>query len=167
MDMARVGLALYGLTAFDTSDCPTLRPVMSLKSVISHIKTLRTGESVSYGRRFTAQEDMRVATVPVGYADGLVRSTADSEYTLKISGKPAKILGRICMDQLLLDVSNIECQVGDTVTIFDGESPYTANDLARANGTIAYEILCSVGKRVPRAFIKDGHIVDWSDAIYQ
>ena len=71
------------------------------------------------------------------------------------------------MDQLLLDVTDIECQVGDIVTIFDSDSPCTANDLARANGTIAYEVLCSVGKRVPRAFIKDGNIVDWNDAIYQ
>lgn len=168
MDMARIGLALYGLTLSDSqTKFPELRPVMSLKSVISHIKTLKTGESVSYGRKFTADKNMRVATVPVGYADGLLRSTADSSYTLKISDKSAKILGRICMDQLILDVSDIDCKVGDTVTIFDSSSEHTATDLAQANGTIPYEIICSVGKRVPRAFIKDGNIVDWSDAIYE
>ena len=168
MDMARIGLSLYGLTLEDDSvDFPELRPVMSLKSVISHIKTLQAGESVSYGRKFTAQKEMRVATVPVGYADGLLRSTANSQYTLKISETPAKILGRICMDQLMLDVTDIHCKVGDIVTIFDGKSPHTASDLAEANGTIPYEIICSVGKRVPRAFIKDGNIIDWSDAIYQ
>ena len=168
MDMARIGLSLYGLTLKDADvDIPDLRPVMSLKSVISHVKTLKKGESVSYGRKFTASKDMRVATVPVGYADGLMRSTADSAYTLKIFDTPAKILGRICMDQLLLDVTDIDCAVGDVVTIFDGKSPHTASDLAEANGTIPYEIICSVGKRVPRAFIKDGNIVDWSDAIYQ
>ena len=166
MDMVRVGLALYGLTSFDAST-PELRPVMSLKSVVTHIKDLRAGESVSYGKIFTAQKDMRVATVPVGYADGFMRSTASSDYTLKVLGKPARILGRICMDQLILDVSDIDCQVGDIVTIFDGEAPHTANDLARANNTIPYEILCSVGKRVPRAFVRSSAIVDWYDSLYQ
>ena len=165
MDMVRIGLALYGITPFD---CDTsLRPVMSLKSVVSHTKVLKEGESVSYGKTFTAERDMRVATVPVGYADGFMRSTSNSAYTLKISGKTCKILGRICMDQLIIDVSDIDCAVGDTVTIFDSKEPHTASDLAKANDTIAYEILCSVGKRVPRAFVRNGNIVDWSDAIYQ
>lgn len=166
MDMVRVGIALYGLTSFNTK-APTLKPVMSLKSVVSHVKVLKAGESVSYGRRFTAEHDMRVATVPVGYADGFMRSTSKSSYTLKVNGKNAKILGSICMDQLILDVSDIECKTGDTVTIFGGNTPHTASDLALANGTIPYEILCSVGKRVPRAFLKDGKIVDWSDDIYE
>ena len=166
MDMVRIGLALYGLTSFDI-EAPVLRPVMCLKSVVSHVKVLKAGESVSYGRRFTAQKDMRVATVPVGYADGFMRSTSNSHYTLRIGDKSAKILGSICMDQLILDVSYIDCTVGDTVTIFDDTTPHTAADLARANGTIPYEILCSVGKRVPRAFIRDSKIIDWSDDIYE
>ncbi len=166
MDMVRIGIALFGLTSFDIKT-PELRPVMSLKSVVSHVKVLKAGESVSYGRRFTAKKDMRVATVPVGYADGFMRSTSKSDYTLKIGEKYAKILGSICMDQLILDVSDIDCQIGDTVTVFDGSAPHTAVDLARANGTIPYEILCSVGKRVPRAFVKDAKIVDWSDDIYE
>ena len=166
MDMVRIGIALFGLTSFDIKT-PELRPVMSLKSVVSHVKVLKAGESVSYGRRFTAKKDMKVATVPVGYADGFMRSTSSSNYTLKIGEKCAKILGSICMDQLILDVSDIECQIGDTVTIFDASAPHTASDLARANGTIPYEILCSVGKRVPRAFVKDAKIVDWSDDIYE
>ena len=166
MDMVRIGLALYGLTSFDL-EAPKLKPVMCLKSVVSHIKVLNAGESVSYGRRFTANKDMRVATVPVGYADGFMRSTSKSDYTLKIGDKSAKILGSICMDQLVLDASDIECKVGDTVTIFDGSTPHTATDLARANDTIPYEILCSVGKRVPRAFVRNSKIIDWSDDIYE
>ena len=168
LDMVRVGLALYGLTPFESSQSlPSLRPAMSLRSVISHVKLLRRGESVSYGRTFKAEKDMRVATVPVGYADGLMRSTADSHYTLKIGNKCAPILGRICMDQLLLDVSDIDCQVGDIVTIFDGEKDHTATALASANGTIPYEVLCSVGKRVPRAFVRGSEIIEWSDEIYE
>ncbi len=168
LDMVRVGLALYGLTPFECSnDLPYLRPAMNLRSVISHVKTLKRGESVSYGRIFTANKDMRVATVPVGYADGLMRSTADTDYTLKIDDKCAPILGRICMDQLLLDVSDIDCKVGDIVTIFDGEEKHTATALANANGTIPYEVLCSVGKRVPRAFVRDSRIIEWSDEIYE
>lgn len=166
MDMVRIGIALYGLTSFDIS-YPELKPVMSLKSVVSHVKTLKAGESVSYGRKFTATKDIRVATVPIGYADGFMRSTGKSDYTLKIGEKSAKILGSVCMDQLVVDAGDIECEIGDTVTVFDGNKPHTANDLALANGTIPYEILCSVGKRVPRAFIKNGKIVDWSDVIYE
>ncbi len=169
LDMVRVGLALYGLTPFESTKkaLPSLRPAMSLCSVISHVKILKKGESVSYGRKFTAQRDMRVATVPVGYADGLMRSTADSNYTLKIGEKCAPILGRICMDQLLLDVSDIDCKVGDTVTVFDGEEKHTATALANANGTIPYEVLCSVGKRVPRAYVRGSKIIEWNDEIYE
>lgn len=169
LDMVRVGLALYGLTPFEScGKTPlSLRPAMSLRSVISHVKALKRGESVSYGRRFIADRDMRVATVPVGYADGLMRSTADTDYTLKIGDKSARILGRICMDQLLLDVSDIDCKVGDTVTVFDGEKNHSATALATANGTIPYEVLCSVGKRVPRAFVKGSEIIEWSDEIYE
>lgn len=166
MDMVRLGIALYGFDPFD-SNTTDLRPVMRLNTVISHIKTLHAGESVSYGRRFTADKEMRVATVPVGYADGLFRSTSWGGYTFKIGDKPARILGTVCMDQLMLDVSDISCKVGDTVTIFDGTAPHTANDLARANGTIPYEVLCAVGKRVPRAFVKNGQIIDWNDELYE
>ena len=166
MDMVRLGIALYGLTSFDIKS-PTLKPVMSLKSVVSHVKTLKAGESVSYGRSFTAEKDMKVATVPIGYADGFMRSTSQSGYTLKIDGKPVRILGRICMDQLVVDATDVDCKMGDTVTVFDGIEPHTANDLALSNGTIPYEILCSVGKRVPRAFIKNGKIIDWNDVIYE
>ena len=167
LDMVRVGLALYGLTPFECPLLPSLRPAMSLRSVISHVKTLKCGESVSYGRKFTATKNMRVATVPVGYADGFMRSTADSNYTLKVGEKCAPILGRICMDQLLLDVTNIDCKVGDTVTIFDGDEAHNATALASANGTIPYEVLCSVGKRVPRAFVRNSTIIEWSDEIYE
>ncbi len=167
LDMVRAGIILYGLSSCENdADELELLPVMSMRSVISHIKELKAGESVSYGRIFTAQHDMRVATVPVGYADGLFRSTASSDYTLQVRGKDAPIIGRICMDQLMLDVSNIACEVGDTVTVFGKEKGHTAKDLAFANQTIPYEVICSVGKRVPRAFVKNGKIIGWSDAIY-
>ncbi len=166
LDMVRAGLILYGLTpSQNASDVEGLRPAMKLLSVISHVKELRAGETVSYGRTFTSPCDMRVATVPAGYADGLPRATAKSDYRLSVRGKEAEILGRICMDQLMLDVSEIDCKVGDIVTIFGDKAPYTADELALANDTINYEIICGIGERVPRAYVRKGKIVDWSDSI--
>ncbi len=166
LDMVRAGLVLYGLTpSQNAQDVEALRPAMKLLSVISHIKELKAGETVSYGRTFTAPSDMRVATVPAGYADGLPRATAGSGYKLSVGGKEAQILGRVCMDQLMLDVSNINCNVGDIVTIFGDKAPFSADILARANDTINYEIVCGIGERVPRAYVRGRKIVDWSDSI--
>ena len=166
LDMVRAGLVLYGLSpSQNAEDIVSLRPAMSLLSVISHIKELKKGETVSYGRTFTAPRDMRVATVPAGYADGLPRATAASGYKLSVGGKETEILGRICMDQLMIDVSDIKCRVGDIVTIFDDSAPCSAYELATANDTINYEIVCGIGERVPRAYVRSGRIVDWSDSI--
>ena len=166
LDMVRAGLVLYGLAPSQSvSDAEGLRPAMKLLSVISHVKELKAGETVSYGRTFTAPRDMRVATVPAGYADGLPRSTAASGYRLSVGGKEAEILGRICMDQLMLDVSEIKCKVGDIVTIFGEDAPNSAYELAAANDTINYEIVCGIGERVPRAYVRNGRIIDWNDSI--
>lgn len=166
LDMVRAGLILYGLApSQNADDAKGLRPAMKLLSVVSHIKELKAGETVSYGRTFTAPHDMRVATVPAGYADGLMRETATSGYKLLVNGTPAPILGRICMDQLMLDVSDIRCKVGDIVTVFGDASPCTADELAAANDTINYEIICAVGERVPRAYVRGGRIIDWKDSI--
>jgi len=159
LDMVRVGLALYGISPTESQNALDLKPAMKLCSVISHKKTLKTGESVSYGRTFTAPHDMTIATVPIGYADGLFRATGESGYRLMVSGKPAAILGRICMDQLMIDVSDIDCSLGDAVTIFGEEEPFTAASLAFSIGTIPYEVICSVGARVPRVFIQNGKII--------
>lgn len=165
MNAVRIGIALYGLSPSAQSlKGVTLKPVMALKTVVSQVKTLRRGEAVSYGCDFVADREMRVATVPLGYADGLWRSNGNGALKLWIKNTPAPIIGRICMDQLMLDVSLAEnVAIGDEVTVFGAESTEnTADTLALLNNTINYEIVCAVGKRVPRVFIKDGK----TDGIY-
>jgi alanine racemase len=154
-------LILYGLTPSDEVGCnDEFKAVMSLKSVVSHIKEIGIGDTVSYGCDFVADRTMRIATVPMGYADGFERSNAKNNVFLTVKGKKAPIIGRICMDQLMLDVTGIEdVKLGDEVTVFgNGENCNSADDIASANGTINYEVVCSVGKRVPRVFVKDGKI---------
>lgn len=161
LDMVRVGIILYGLLpSHAMKNVPLLKPVMSLKTLISHVKTIDKGATVSYGCDFVAERQMKIATVPMGYADGFRRSNDNGEMLLTVRGQGAPIVGRICMDQLMLDVSNVEgVSVGDEVTVFgDGETVNTVDDLAKKNGTINYEIICSVGKRVPRVFIKGSKV---------
>lgn len=159
LDMVRVGISLYGLLPSEhIKNASILKPVMSLKTVVSHVKTVEKGTTVSYGCDFFAPRQMRIATVPMGYADGFWRSNVNASIPLYINGKKAFIVGRICMDQLMLDVSDVpDVKVGDEVTVF-GNQFNSADAFAKANGTISYEIVCSVGKRVPRVFIKDGKI---------
>ncbi len=161
LDMVRAGIILYG---YAPSDCMrhqlALQPAMRLKTLISHVKTVKAGTTVSYGRTFTASRDMRVATVPVGYADGYIRAYAKDGYMFvwdktKKFGRNCPIIGRICMDQTMLDVTDFpEAEVGNVVVVFgngkDGEP--TAEDVARWGGTISYEVLCAVSKRVPRLY---------------
>ena len=161
LDMVRAGIILYGYapSAKVASDLK-LQPAMRLKTLISHIKTVKAGATVSYGRTFTVERDMRIATVPVGYADGFIRAYAKDGYMFvwdptKKFGKNCKIIGRICMDQTMLDVSDFpEAQVGNVVVVFgngnDGEP--TAEDVASWGDTISYEVLCAVSKRVPRLY---------------
>ena len=168
LDMVRAGIVLYGLKPSEKiRRAPAIEPVMTLKSVISHVKEVYPGESVSYGRSFLANRMTTVATIPIGYADGLWRGNGMSECYMLIKGRYAPIIGRICMDQLLLDVSEIDCRVGDVVTVFGSDRICSADSIARRNGTINYEIICAVGERVPRAYIKGGKIYDWQDSIYR
>lgn len=152
LDMVRIGIALYGLRPSGKTSWPSgLEPAMSFISVVSHIHTLRTGESVGYGRTFVAPRTMAVATVPVGYADGLWRGNGNGKWSLAIHGKEAPILGRICMDQLMADVTGIDCHMGDKVLIW-GQGANTVDRIAALNGTINYEMVCDVGARVPRVY---------------
>lgn len=161
MDMVRIGIALYGLLPSDEiRNKISLRPVMALKTIVSHVKTIAVGKTVSYGCRFVADRPMKIATVPMGYADGFWRSNMNGGVGLLLHNKRVKIIGSICMDQLMLDVTDIdEVRPGDEVVVFgDADGICTCDDIATANGTINYEIVCSVGKRVPRVFIKNGRI---------
>lgn len=160
-DMVRAGIILYGLApSSKLADRLDLVPAMTLKTVVAFVKEVQKGATISYGRTFTADRKMKIATVPIGYADGFIRQNAKDGYMM-VNGKKAKIVGRICMDQTMLDVTDIEdVKTGDEVVVFgtgeNGEP--TADSLAEHTGTINYETVCLVGKRVPRIYIKDGKI---------
>lgn len=167
MDMVRAGIVLYGLLPSNEVKAPELRPVMSLKSVVSFVKDVKKGTPLSYGCEYVAPEDMRVATVPIGYADGFFRTNFSGGGKVVVNGVQADIVGRVCMDQMMIDVSGIEnVSMGDEVLLF-GREGITADTLAKVNGTINYEIICAVGERVPRVFKKDGEVVDIVDAVFK
>lgn len=160
-DMVRAGIILYGLApSSKLADRLDLVPAMTLKTVVAFVKEVQKGATISYGRTFTADRKMKIATVPIGYADGFIRQNAKDGYMM-VNGKKAKIVGRICMDQTMLDVTDIEdVKTGDEVVVFgtgENDEP-TADSLAENTGTINYETVCLVGKRVPRIYIKDGKI---------
>ncbi|MGN0608910.1 MAG: alanine racemase [Oscillospiraceae bacterium] len=161
--LARLGIALYGLKPSEEMTLPEgIKPVMELKSEVSYIKPLHKGESVSYGRKFTADREMIAATIPVGYADGYSRLLSGKAEVL-INGRRAKSIGRICMDQMIVDVTDIpDVKEGTPVTLFgcDGGETITPDDLAALYGTIGYEIVCGINRRVPRVYMKNGEITE-------
>lgn len=169
LDMVRVGVVLYGLApSSKVCGCEELLPVMSLKSVVSMIKEIDKGDCVSYGCTFCADRKMKIATAPVGYADGYWRSNSENGTQMLIRGKRVGIVGRVCMDQLMLDVSEAgNVKEGDYITVIgkDGSESITADELAAKNGTVNYEMICAIGERVPRFYIKDHEIVYVKDNI--
>ena len=160
MDMVRPGIILYGLYPSNDVDKSrlSLKPVMTLKTEITNIKTLEKGRGISYGKEYITDGPTKVATVPIGYADGYVRSTA-KEGMMLVSGQKVKILGRICMDQCMIDVTDVNnINVGDEVIVFS-DKEILADDVAKWTGTINYEVVCLVSKRIPRVYIKNGEAV--------
>lgn len=167
MDMVRAGITTYGLYPSEEvrKDIVPLRAAMSLYSHIVYCKTIHAGQSVSYGGLFTATKDTRVATIPVGYGDGYPRSLSGKGYVL-IHGKKAPILGRVCMDQFMVDISEIpEAMEGDKVTLLgmDGTERITAEELGELSGRFNYEFVCDLGKRIPRVYIQHGEITEVRD----
>lgn len=167
MDLVRAGITLYGLMPSDevNKNAVELSPALSLYSRIVYIKTIHAGQSVSYGGTFTAKEDMRIATVPIGYGDGYPRSLSGKGYVL-IDGKRAPILGRVCMDQFMVDVSGIpEASENDRVVLLgnDGEECITAEVLGTLSGRFNYELVCDLGKRIPRVYTREGKVVGCSE----
>ena len=149
-DMCRLGLGLYGY-GFEHNE--ELIPVATLSTRIVQIKQLRKGESVGYGRTERLERDTTIATIPVGYADGLDRHLGNRRWSVSVKGKRAAILGRVCMDSAMIDISDIEgVAVGDKVTIFGGERGLTLEDMARVLDTISYEIMTSISARVKRIY---------------
>lgn len=162
LDMVRAGVILYGLhPSKETENKIDLKPVMQLKTVISQVKTIPKDVSISYGRTFVSEKEMKIASVAIGYADGYsLRFSNKAE--MIVLGRRVPIVGRVCMDQLMLDVSNIGgVHEGDIVTVFgkDGDQTITVDELADLIETINYEIICLIGKRVPRVYVKGGEVV--------
>lgn len=157
-DIYRAGIILYGLTPSAELKLPiNLMPVMSLKATVSQIKNISKGDSISYGRTFVAEKNMKVATITTGYADGYMRNLSNKGEVL-IGEKLAPIVGRVCMDQTIVDVSDIDdINIGDTVTLF-GEG-LNVEKPAETLGTINYELVCAVAHRVVRAYTENGKVV--------
>ena len=161
--LVRLGIVLYGLKPDYTNIIPEgIKPALEWKSVISMIKLVHIGETIGYGRTYTATREMKVATIPTGYADGYNRLLSNRGYVL-LHGKKASIVGRVCMDQFMVDVTDIpEAKAYDEVVLIgqcQGEI-FSADDMAEMIDTIGYEIVCNISKRVPRIYIeKDENIL--------
>lgn len=151
-NLVRPGLIMYGYPSCkNIMDKIKLEPVLKFKSSISFIKEVDEGDSISYCRSFVANKKMRVATIGCGYADGVNRLLSNKGY-VSLNGKRCKILGNICMDSFMIDVSNVECNVGDCVYIFDNDL-VTVDEVASICETISYEIISTISDRVPRIFV--------------
>lgn len=167
LNAVRAGITIYGIYPSNEveRDIVKLIPAMELKSHVSYVKDLPAGTSISYGGTFASEKDLRVATIPVGYADGYPRSLSNKGWVL-IHGQKAPIIGRVCMDQFMVDVTDIpKVRVGDEVTLIgtDGSETLSMNELGELSERFNYEFACDLGKRIPRVFYADGKIVDTKD----
>lgn len=163
LDAVRAGITIYGIYPSDEMDRDNvkLHPVMELKSHIAYIKTVEAGVAVSYGGTFVTDHPTRIATIPVGYGDGYPRSLSNAGYVL-IHGKRARILGRVCMDQFMVDVTDIPAGELDEVTLLgrDEGAELSVDTLGALSGRFPYEFVCDIGKRVPRIFVKSGRNIN-------
>lgn len=168
LNLVRAGISLYGL--YPSQDVAIknvdLKPVMTLKTQISNIKIVPGGTGVSYGQIFTTDKESTIATIPIGYADGFSRGL-DGKSLITIDEKKVNVIGRICMDQCMLDVTDVkDLYIDKEVVVFgEGKNANSAEDLARNIGTISYEVVCMVSRRVPRVYKKDNEIVKIIDYI--
>ncbi len=165
LDMARLGIAMYGMYPTDevTKELYPVTPVMEIKTHISMIKTLPAGVGIGYSGTYVTERETRLATIPVGYGDGYPRGLSNAGRVL-IHGKSAPIRGRICMDQCMVDVTDIpEVKQGDVVTLLgcDGEECISAEEIgATVGNSFHYEVVCDIGRRVPRVYYREGKIVE-------
>ncbi len=151
-DMVRSGIGLHGF-GNDADFDKELKPIASLKTIISQIHTIKPGKSVGYNRAFKSRGQSKTATLPLGHADGISRHFGNSKTQVLVNNQKAFIIGNICMDMIMIDVTDIECQEGDEVIIF-GNNP-SANSFASNANTISYELLTGVSQRIKRIFVKD------------
>ncbi|CAN5206992.1 bifunctional UDP-N-acetylmuramoyl-tripeptide:D-alanyl-D-alanine ligase/alanine racemase [soil metagenome] len=151
-EMVRLGIGLYGIAASVEAQ-RKLRNVSTLKTTISQLKNVPKGESIGYSRKGIAKENMKIATVPIGYADGLSRKLSNGTGKMFVNGKEVRIVGNVCMDMCMLDVSGVNCAEGDEVIVFGTDYPIT--ELAKDMGTIPYEVLTNVSRRVKRVYFQE------------
>ena len=166
-DLVRAGISTYGLYPSEEvcKENVRLKPALELKSHVAFVKNIKKGTPISYGGTFVSEQDMKVATIPVGYADGYPRTLSNVGMVL-IRGKRAPIVGRVCMDQFMVDVTRIEgVSFGDTVTLIgeDGNEHISVEELGALSGRFNYEFVCDLGKRIPRVYVKDGKIAEQID----
>ncbi len=171
MDMVRLGIAMYGMYPSDEVNQKkvVLHPAIELKSHITMVKTLQAGERIGYGGTYTTTQKTVVATVSVGYGDGYPRALSSKGYVL-IHGKRAAIIGRVCMDQMMVDVTQIaEAQRGDVVTLVgtDGTECITVEEIAELAGTFNYEFVCDLGKRIPRNYYYKNQYIGSHDYFHE
>lgn len=167
MDLVRAGISMYGMypSGEVKKELVPLKPAMELISHVAHVKWVEPGTYVSYGGTYVTDRRTRIVTVPVGYGDGYPRSLSNKGYVL-IHGKKAPILGRVCMDQLMVDATDIEdVQFGDRITLAGGEDGVrvSIDELADLSGRFNYEFVCNIGKRVPREYVRNGRVIEQMD----
>lgn len=168
-DMCRMGIITYGLYPSDEVDKSLLdiRPVMQWKTHISHIKTLENGREISYGGTYTVVGEKKIATIPVGYADGYPRCLSNKGKVL-INGQFAPITGRVCMDQFMVDITGIEAKEGDTVVLVgkSGENELSMEEVSEAAYSFNYELPCRIARRVPRTYYQNGKLIFSTNYMY-
>lgn len=166
LNLSRAGISMYGLYPSEemSRDNMKLCQAMSIYSHVVYVKDIETGRGISYGQTYIADKPMKIATIPVGYGDGYPRNLSNKGYVL-IHGQRAPIVGRVCMDQFMVDVTGMDVKEGDLVTLAgkDGSEEILIDDLASLAGTFNYEFVCDLGKRVPRVFIKNHKVVGCKD----
>ena len=153
-----MGIGIYGLAPADALEGRVaLRPALAVKARVSHVKTVPAGERLSYGLRYETTQPTRIATVPIGYADGVPRELPHRGGEALVHGRRCAMAGTVTMDQLMLDAGDLPVEVGDEVVLIgkQGDEEITAADWARAMGTIAYTIVCGIGPRVPRTYLNE------------
>jgi alanine racemase len=150
-DMVRSGIGLYGF-GNSQSENQNLIPIASLKTIISQIHQIEKGESVGYNRAYKSDDFKKIATIPIGHADGITRQYGNGKGFVFINGQKAQIIGNVCMDMIMIDVTNMNCKEGDEVVIFDRN--HSAEKLATAVNTISYELITAISQRVKRVFLK-------------
>ncbi len=152
----RAGIILYGRQPSDEVILPGLRPTISLKAVVTHVKTVPAGRYIGYGMNYRSERPTKIATVCAGYADGVMRNLSRNGHRVMINGEYYPITGNVCMDQLMVDITGSDIKVGDEVTVIGGSGECGYTRTAKRASTIEHELMCNISKRVPRVYVEGG-----------